>query len=422
MGIMDFFGKRSAVRTVFGSTGTPTEKTQHHLSTSLKKYLETDPVLTSNTRQIVMAIHERPIMPKAKSGKPSQKKKIDNLKRDIDKTEFYTKLQDATPALFWNGNAFLEVVVANGRLNEVYVIDPETIKPVEDDYGNVLKWVQNQPEGDVEIPKERIVHIRMPSLKTDTMSESYIKPLSYVLARKEVAENYLAGMIQNMSPMIFLKFSEVLGDHEIDQIKNELRAKKGPIDPFKIVGLKENDVVERVKSGDTEEFASVQDYINSLNDEIIRILHVPPIVAGTVDNSNRSNSEIQERAVFGRTVSFFQNLIVEQLNKRLLMDKLGMEDITFEFPVVDERKKETAIVRAQKLKELGFTNDVIHKYLTEEGLDIANDFVPEPETENVVKDINDMESRRPRDKGGVPQNEQERLNSRANGTEVKTNG
>ena len=201
---------------------------------------------------------------------------------------------------------------------------------------------------------------------------------------------------------------------------NHIRTKRSPIDPFKVLGLSKEDEIGVINAGTTQEFTSVQDYINSLNDEIIRILQVPPIVAGTVDNSNRSNSEIQERAVFGRTISFFQHIILSQLNKQLISDRLGWKDEVFVFPLTDERKKETAIVRALKLKELGFSNDAIWKYLNTQGVDIENDFVEVEQ--NITKDINDMESRRPRDKGGIPQNEEQRQNNIKNGMEVKTNG
>lgn len=416
------FGRRSAQRSVLTATGANKENPVDSTATELKKYLNTDAVLSSNMREIQFGIFEKPMEIKRQIGKEVSEDKVSKYNKQLDNSAFYSRTMDALPALIWNGNAFFEVDIVSGVLKGVYNIDPERMKPVTDDTGEVIEWRHRAAQKEIVIPKERIIHLRMPSLNSDLLAQSFLLPLQYTLDRKRIAENYLAGMIENLNPIIFLKFIQTAPPEELDKLKNELRASRGPIDPFKILALDSQDEIGYIQAGTTQGFQDVQSYINTLNDEIIRVLHVPPIVAGTVDNSNRSNSEIQERAVFGRTVNFFQNLLLKQLNKQLIQDRLGWKDVELTFPLRDDREKETVIVRAQKLKELGYSNDVIHKYMQENGFDLENDFVEPEQVEGITKDIDDMESRRPRDKGGVPQNEEERVNSRANGTEVKTNG
>ena len=226
-------------------------------------------------------------------------------------------------------------------------------------------------------------------------------------------------MVENLNPMIFLELIDSANDDSVIAIKNELRSKRSPLDPAKIISLFQGEKVGRIDMGTTANFDSIQAYIDYQNAEILRILQIPPIVAGTIDNSNRSNSEIQERAVFGRTINSWQNFIVKKFNKLLLKDKLKWKDVSFEFPLNDERKQEAAITRALKLKELGFSNDVIHKELNFAGIKVDNDFVEEPEMD---KSLDLMDSRQPRDKGGIPQNEKQRLKSRENGMEMKKNG
>ena len=416
------FGKRKAQRVVLNATGSKIDIPVNNETVELKSYIDKDPVLASNLRQLITAIIEFDPRIDVKPEKNVSKKKIYDYNEQLENVEFGELLRNALPAAFWNGNMFFEVVVLGKKLKEMYVIDPETMVLEEDDYGNVIKYKQRTPNGFIELSKDRVLHIRMPSLHTGSWGGSYLKPLKYALARKEVAENYLAGMIENLNPMLFLELMESANDDGVVAIKNELRAKRSPLDPAKIIALFSGEKVGRVDMGTTANFESIQAYIDYQNDEIIRILQIPPIVAGTVDNSNRSNSEIQERAVFGRTINSWQNFIIKKLNKLLLKEKLNWKDVTFEFPLFDERKLEAAITRALKLKELGFSNDVIHKQLNEAGVKVDNDFNDPIDTTNVKKSLDIMPSRQPRDKGGIPQNEEQRLKSRANGMEVKTNG
>lgn len=412
------FGKRRAQRTVLTATGTKNQ-VPSPTPTSIKEYINKDPVLASNLRQLVTAIIEQDPRIDSKVGKNVDFSTITKYNDQLDDVEFGELLRNALPAAFWNGNMFFELVIMGNKLKEMYVIDPETIKLEEDDYGRVTKYIQTQPSGDKVLPYDRIMHIRMPSLQTGSWGDSYLKPLEYALARKEVAENYLAGMVENLNPLIFLELLDSANEESIVQMKNELRSRRSPLEPAKILALLKDEKVGRVDMGNTANFTSIQEYIDYQNDEIIRILQIPPIVAGTVDNSNRSNSEIQERAVFGRTVSYWQNFLTKKLNKLMIKDKLKWKDVSFEFPVVDERKQEATITRALKLKELGLSNDVIHKVLNEGGIKVENDFVEEPEI-NKSQDL--MDSRQPRDKGGIPQNEEARLSSRKNGMEIKNNG
>lgn len=416
------FGKRRAQRTVLQATGVSNETSVTQKSVEVKEYLKKDPVLASNLRQLVTAIIEFDPVVDSKYGKDVDSNKLELYNDQLNEVEFGELVRNALPAAFWNGNMFFEVVVTGQKLKEMYVIDPETIKLEENDYGVVTKYIQTQPSGDVELPFDRILHIRMPSLKTGAWGDSYLEPLTYALARKEVAENYMAGMVENLNPMIFLELIDSANDDGVVAIKNELRAKRNPLDPAKIISLLQGEKVGRIDMGTTQNFESIQSYIDYQNAEILRILQIPPIVAGTIDDSNRSNSEIQERAVFGRTLNSWQNFIVKKFNKLLIKDKLKWKDVTFEFPLVDERKQEAAITRALKLKELGFSNDVIHKELNFAGIKVDNDFIEENEDEGVDKSLDIMDSRQPRDKGGIPQKEEERLKSRENGMEQKQNG
>jgi len=408
-------GKKQAVRTVWNATGTPTEKPAT-TSTDFKAFIDTDAVLNSNLRQLQDGIFEKyPRVDKSLiEDQQVSEEVIKQRNQDLLKVDFGQKVKDSYTGLWHNGNMFFDIDVVGTKVIGFYMIDPDTMKVIEDDYGNVIKYIQSQPGGDKEIPKNRIIHIKAPSLKTGTLGEPLLKPLDYPLHRKRTAENYLAGMIENLHPLLALNI-DGNDDTQITDIQNSLRSKRSPLDPLKLITLFPDEKVQRVDTGTTSNFDAIQRYIDAQNDEIIRVVQIPPIVAGTVDNSNRSNSEIQERAVFGRTTNAWQNFVIDKLNEAF-KEKAGWKGTTFEFPVEDKRKRESALIEATKFKDLGYSQDAYHEYLISQGVKINKDFAEEPVDIKGSEDLSKFESRQPRSKEGIPQNEEQRKKDAQNGT------
>lgn len=413
------FGKKKAIRHVSDASGATQDETTNPTDSSIKEFLDSDAVLVSNMRRLVDNILiESPEIEPIK-GKKIAEKRISAYNEQLDKLKFYKLLRSGMYGLIWNGNMFFEYNQVGDKLTELYVIDPETIKITRDKYGNVVNYKQVTSSGDIILNKDRIIHITMDHISTGVWGQSFIKPLEFVLNRKKVAENYLAGMLYHLSPVIYVE-ANFTDEEEAVRVKNEMRVIRDPTDPLKIITVLPGEKVGRSELGSTAYFEAVQSYIDTQNDEIIRILQTPPIVAGTVDNSNRSNSEIQARYVFANTIFAWQNFLVKELNNELIK-RLGWKDVTFSFPVTDEREMEQALIRASKFKELGYSQDAIHKYLEEAGIKIDPDFIEEMAAPTAKKDINDMPSRQPRPSTGIPQNEEARLNARANGMERTTN-
>ena len=402
-------GKKQATRNVWTATGVPQDKSSTP-STDFVKYINDDAVLNSNLRQLQDGVFEN--YPRI-SNKNKNSEKYNNQLKNVG---FGKKLKNQFSALWYNGNSFFEIDVVGNELIGFYEIDAETMKVNEDDNGEVINYKQSLgPNQEIILPKEKIIHIKAPSLRTGAVGKPLLEPLKYPLARKTKAENYLAGMVGNLNPLLFMNLVDT-DDEQIKAIQAELRRGREYTDPLKIISLLEGEKVGRVDTGSTANFSSIQDYINAQNDEIIRVVQIPPIVAGTVDNSNRSNSEIQERAVFGRTASAWRNFYINELYRQF-EEKVGWKEPVFEFPENDDRKKEAVLVRANKFKELGYSNKAIHKLIEEAGFEIEPDFVEQDiDKVNVKKDINDMPSRQPRPKEGVPQNEAQRLSDVKNGT------
>lgn len=396
-------GKKQATRNVWTATGSNPHDVSSIPKTNFIEYINDDAVLNSNLRQLQDGVFEN--YPRVDE---TNNPKAKEYNKQLNKVGFGKKFKNQFAALWYDGNKYFELDIVSNQLIGFYEIDAETIKAVENDNGEIIEYKQTLgPNNEIILPKEKVLHIKAPSIRTGAVGEPLLTPLRYPLARKKKAENQLAGALENLQTLLTF---ELDGD-DSDQakaIQNELRKTRDPKDQLRILTLLLGEKVSRTDTGTTNNFTAIQDYINAQNDEIIRVVQIPPIVAGTVDNSNRSNSEIQERAVFGRTASSWQNFFINELNIAF-EEKLGWKDVNFEFPATDDRKQEAALVRAAKFKELGYAPEAVHETLIEAGFKIKPKFIEEPLETGMKKDINDMPSRQPRPKEGIPQNEAKRL-------------
>lgn len=401
--------KKQAKRNIFTATGGKEHEVTTTTDVDFVGFIDKDAVLNSNLRQLQDGVFEN--YPRV----DTKDTKSEEYNKQLEKVSFGRKFKNQFAALWHNGNQFFEIDVIGNQLIGFYEIDAASMKIITNDKGEIKEYIQSGlGEKDITFAPERIIHIKAPSLRTGVKGKPLLTPLQYPLERKEVAENYMAGMIANLHPLVFIELSDS-NDTQVRAIQNEIRAPRKPLDPLKVIALLSNEKVGRVDTGNTSNFDSIQRYINDQNDEIIRVVQIPPIVAGTVDNSNRSNSEIQERAVFGRTSNSWKNFFVNELNNEFA-EKVGWKDFSFEFPETDERKQEAALVRAMKFKELGYTPIAVHETLEEAGFKIKPDFVEQETDAGMTKDINDMPSRQPRPKEGIPQNEEQRQRDVQNDT------
>ena len=152
-----------------------------------------------------------------------------------------------------------------------------------------------------------------------------------------------------------------------DHIVSQLSVKAADPDKTQIIGVPKEDQVELIKLFTTEDFNDITMYIEKQKEQIITLLQVPPIISGTVDNSNRSNSEIQARLVFYNTIRAFQNLILEELNYELLR-KLHWKKVEFRFAAIDQRVDVETLKLAKTMRsDLNFTQEAVEAFLQENG-------------------------------------------------------
>lgn len=76
--------------------------------------------------------------------------------------------------------------------------------------------------------------------------------------------------------------------------------------------------------------------LNLIRNKFLTLLRVPPIIAGTVDNSNRSNSDTQADVAFQITLDGAREDLEDDINSDFL-PKCGFDDVKFRFKKQDLR-------------------------------------------------------------------------------------
>jgi hypothetical protein len=326
--------------------------------------------------------------------------------------------------LLWHGNAFLEVRFRGQKLKEMYNIAPDTIRIHLDDTGREVLYYTQEVNGSpvARFSPEEIVHISIDQLESQVWGNAYTLSLKEVLLRKQVAEYYLQWLLQKNKIQPLINVKGEIDEEAWAHIVSQFHAKADNADLLQIINSFPDDEIEVLKIYDTSDFNAIQNYINEQKQQIMTLLQVPPIVSGQVDNSNRSNSEIQARLVFYNTIKSFQNMLIEELNSELLK-KLNWNNVTFRFPSVDQRTDVETVKLAKSLREdLGWTQEAITEFLKENGFYIPNvdtlydEALREQDMQqNDGEGDPDRESRQPRDKGGLPEREEDRQSDKQMG-------
>lgn len=410
----------------YNEKGMPKDNPDKTKTTVLKNYITSDPDLAAAMRKFVdNVLIEMPRIVAVGKLSPSTVKGYNDQLKDV---RFYRLMRNAIYSLLWNGNAYFEVKFSGKKLKEMYNIDPDTISIITNAAGEPIGYVQKigtAPE--VRFTPDEIVHITLDHIETGEWGMAFLKPLHESLRRKAVAEDYLQWLIENnkFAPIVKTKTIDSMTTTELMRVRAEIEQTNIDANklPFLNFGIEED--LELLKIFTTENFNDVTNYIEKQKEAIVTILQMPPIIAGTVDNSNRSNSEIQANFVFYNTIIAFQNLVAEELNYEMIR-KLGWKNVEFVFPEVNKRSETDIIKIAKSLRvDLHFTEEAIVEYLRQNGFripEVDTLFDESMDPANVSpQNSNDAPSRQPRDKTGIPVNEKQRISDRQMGVTSNAN-
>lgn len=397
----------------------------------LKDYISSDPDLAAAMRKFVdNVLIEMPTIIKSSKSTLADST-IEGYNEQLKDVRFYRKLRNAVYSLLFSGNAYLEIKFSGKKLRELYNIDPDTINITVNDAGEPVKYTQRiKGHPPVEFMPEEIIHLTIDHLETSEWGMAFLKPLKSALYRKQVAESYLEWLVANnkFAPLIKTKTIDTMQIDEMARVRADIETTTMDPNRLPFLNFGPDEDLETMRIFTTEDFNTIIAYIEKQKDAIITLLQIPPIIAGTVDNSNRSNSEIQARYVFYNTIHAFQNLIAEELNFEMIKNKLNWRGAEIQFSEMDKGTEADLLKIAKTMKQdLNFSEDAIEEYLRQNGFKLPKvdklfeEIILDEPTNASGENSNESPSREPRSKRGIPENEEKRLEDRQMGVSNNAN-
>lgn len=122
------------------------------------------------------------------------------------------------------------------------------------------------------------------------------------------------------------------------------------------------------------------DMLNMLRNRILTLLRVPPIIAGTVDNSNRSNSDVQTDTALRNRIKAIQEDLEDDINFDLLpLLNIDGKKVEFKFREfsIEEMKSVTDIMI--KIIQAGGIPQEVAQWTTKHGYDMPISSLPSRE-------------------------------------------
>jgi len=226
--------------------------------------------------------------------------------------------QDITRMLLLTGNAFIEIVKANNKPVELYVLRTDRISiRTGQRIGEINGYVYRVDGREIIYEPNDVIHIYLSKTQDDWLGDSPLDACAYSIDMNDAAREWNTRLLQNGArPMGALISQYELTDEQIQALReqfvvNYVSAKnagkpiilQGGLD-WKEIGLTPNEM-------------SWQDAIKITAREIAIVLGVPPELLGEPEYKTYSNFQEARRQFYLNTVIPLAETIVEQLSKLL---------------------------------------------------------------------------------------------------------
>jgi hypothetical protein len=288
------------------------------------------------------------------------------LERYLRERRFNLWLREALTQYFVFSNSFGEIVyLGSGGLKELHVVDPTTVKVVADNHGEVKGYEQRNVASTVRWKPEEILHIADPNIGLNTWGEVSLRSLYAAVATKAHIKKFLLWLFEtNQFRGIYNPKSA-----DLEAIRRSIaflkESEKNIGKPIIFEGEMDYKLMRNL-----EGFDQVKGLLYKFDEEILNLLQVPPIYAGLPDNSNRSNSDAQERA-FNTRIRSVHKLFEYHIDDMLARTK--QFDSYFQFNKMFDTAEEKKVLEvANDMKKVGLKDEYIGEYLRAKGLELPN--------------------------------------------------
>lgn len=307
---------------------------------------------------------------KGKHGKSN----VEDFRRKTHDLRFDKVLRQIFFNAYGYGNVFIENVKdANKKIKELHVLETTETEPIADQHGTVEGYIQVVPgmEDKKNAPfwtPEQVTHIAITKLTTGIWGELDIEAIYTQVLIKEYIYAYIGWLYGTNQFKGFYNIKNA-NDEQVEELLSYMRkAEQDITKPLIARGDIEHSILRDFSEGD-----SVLNLLNKCDANILMLLQVPPITVGLPGDSNRSNSDAQERSISTRVKSVHQ-VVAEALNYDLF-PKIGYDKIELVFNSPDEKDITKILEEAERMKTIGFKIEVVEKYLEHEGFPIEGKLI-----------------------------------------------
>ena len=266
-------------------------------------------------------------------------------------------------------NAFGELVYTNTGLavKELHTLDPTLVKIRADEHGEIVEYYMDAGGENrvlVTWSPDEVLHVADPSFELNAWGEVQMKSVANAILLKQSIRKFQMWLFQtnqfrpiynpkNASAEQIIRALTFLKESERDISKPLIF--EGDIDIKVLRDFQDLDVLNKL--------------IYKLDEEILNVLQVPPIYAGLPDNSNRSNSDAQERS-FNTRIRSIQKKFEGHMPD--LFKRMGIWRSEFRFRPPTTKSEKELLETALIMQQLNMKNDEIGAYLYSRGFDFES--------------------------------------------------
>lgn len=314
-------------------------------------------------------------------GKKSAISNAENVRKELRLNKRFKKI-------FWDGLTynivFIELIpnASKTKIVDLRIHDPGKIEPKINTRGIVEKYVRTEEDGtETFFSTDEMVCLKIEEIDYGFWTYPQIKTLSRLVKLKNLIMDHLLWLFDSNQFRTHLHFQGASPD-DMKEITHSLKHSMLDKNKF-LLTVGENDLDPKKLNDETTVLPLIE-LLNKTRNMMLTLIRVPPIIAGTVDNSNRSNSDVQAEFAFMNRINSFEQDLQDEL-EMFLFPKIGLSNVSISFNLMNLKQEKTLIEEAQALAGMGADKIMLLDWLNDKGMTL-----PVGLFDKAVKEADDM--------------------------------
>lgn len=286
--------------------------------------------------------------------------------------------------MYWNLLTYQSVPTeliptVGGEIVDLRVLDTSTITPEMDRKGNIKGWIQTPVDGskDIRWSPDKIAFIEVDNVTNGFWTIPQVRTLARLIRLKKQIlklQEWLYATNQFRPHMHFKN----IGTDDVESLVDAIRGTMKEYDKFLVTTSEEEVSVQQLTS--PEIIPILNGHLDKIKNMMLTLIRVPPIIAGSVDSSNRSSSDVQARFAFANRLKSFQKDCEDEINYQIF-DRIGIKS-RLRHNTIDMKEDREYIDMATSLIQAGAKKDKVVGWLNaKRGMDLPPDLFPTEEEE-----------------------------------------